>query len=103
MQADLVLLQLFEGLERIGGGAECAIKFRGDNNITRLKRRQEPLTFRTIRERHRTGHTGLDEDDLLLLLVERKAAICLLPRTYTCDTCGKDISDGSGAMHRGVQ
>jgi ribosomal protein L24E len=24
----------------------------------------------------------------------------MLIRKYSCDTCGKDISDGSGAMHR---
>jgi hypothetical protein len=24
----------------------------------------------------------------------------MLTRTYTCDSCGKDISDGSDAMHR---
>jgi hypothetical protein len=35
VQADLILLQLFERFEHIGGGAERAIKFRGDNNITR--------------------------------------------------------------------
>src|SRR6516164_2667539 len=84
VKADLVLLQLFERFERVGGGAERAIKFRGDNNFTGLERRQEPLTFRTIRERHRAGHTGLNEElgdlptlhhgvavDLLLLRVER--------------------------------
>ena len=48
VEADLVLLQLFERFERVGGGAEGTIKFRRDNNITRLQRRQEPLTFRTI-------------------------------------------------------
>src|SRR6516165_11872506 len=62
VQADLVLLQLFQRFERIGGRAERAIQFRGNNNIARLEHRQQPLTFRTIRERHRAGHAGLDEN-----------------------------------------
>jgi len=77
VQADLVLLQLFERFERIGGGAERAIKFRGDNNITRLERRQEPLTFRTIRERHRAGHAGVDENSATCQ--PWRASLCEIP------------------------
>ena len=64
VQADLVFLQLFERFERIGGRAERAIKFRGDNNITRLQRRQQPLTFRTIRERVRDAKRHRAEQKL---------------------------------------
>jgi hypothetical protein len=35
-----------------------------------------------------------------MLLRPRLGDRIMLIRTYTCDSCGKDISDGSDAMHR---
>jgi hypothetical protein len=57
--AELVL-SWTQRFERVGGGAERAIKFRA--TPTRLERRSEPLTFRTICERHGAGHVGLVEE-----------------------------------------
>src|SRR6266567_5529661 len=46
----------------VGGRPEGAIKLSRDDDVARLQRRQQELSLRTVRERYRPRHSGLNEE-----------------------------------------